>query len=79
MAMSSVGDMPTEGISINHGATHKFATEALALTERDGDGNQFGQGQAFLYRARAQSLPLTLHELECHHLGSQTDCACPRA
>ncbi|HEY7804550.1 MAG TPA: ureidoglycolate lyase [Orrella sp.] len=78
------GHMPTEGVSINQGTTHKFATEALALTEQDGDEggdqssdqssdqSQRGQGQAFLYRARAQPLPLTLHELECHHLGSQT-------
>jgi ureidoglycolate lyase len=74
------GHMPTEGVLINHGTTLKFATEALALTEQDGDEggdqsseqSQRGQGQAFLYRARAQPLPLTLHELECHHLGSQT-------
>ncbi|HEY7803201.1 MAG TPA: ureidoglycolate lyase [Orrella sp.] len=70
------GHMPTEGVSINQGTTHKFATEALALTAQDSDEDggvsQSGQGQAFLYRASAQPLPLTLHELECHQLGSQT-------
>ena len=70
------GHMPTEGVSINQGTTHKFAAEALVLTAQGGDDSsdesQRGQGQAFLYRARAQPLPLTLHELECHHLGSQT-------
>lgn len=70
------GHMPTEGVSINQGTTQKFATETLALTAQDGDESsdrsQRGQGQAFLYRARAQALPLMLRELECHHLGSQT-------
>jgi ureidoglycolate lyase len=60
------GHMAREGVSINQGTTHKFSTESLTFTEQD------GLGQTFLYRARGQSLPLMLHELECHRLGSQT-------
>ncbi|MCD8564554.1 MAG: ureidoglycolate lyase, partial [Burkholderiaceae bacterium] len=60
------GHMPADGTLINQGTTTKFATEALNLATDD------GQGQAFLYRAKGQSLPLTLRELERHRLGSQT-------
>ncbi|UOD50450.1 ureidoglycolate lyase [Orrella daihaiensis] len=60
------GHMATNGKLINQGTTTKFASEALSLTAKD------GQGQAFLYRAKGQALPLTLRELERHRLGSQT-------
>jgi ureidoglycolate lyase len=60
------GHMATEGLAINHGTTLKFDSEALTLS---GGG---AQGHAYLYRARQQTLPLTLTELECHRLGSQS-------
>lgn len=60
------GHMATDGTPINQGTTTKFATEALSLASHDGNG------QAFLYRAKGQSLPLTLRELERHQFGSQT-------
>lgn len=60
------GHMATDGKPINHGTTAKFETEGLSLSA------DHGQGQAFLYRATGQALPLTLRELERHQLGSQT-------
>jgi ureidoglycolate lyase len=60
------GHMATEGQPINQGTTLKFATEALSLSQAD------GQAHAFVYRATGQALPLSLHELERHRLGSQT-------
>ena len=58
--------MPAAGQLINQGTTTKFESEALDLSA------QGGQGRAYLYQARGQSLPLVLHELERHRLGSQT-------
>ena len=60
------GHMATDGSPINQGTTTKFASETLSLAAQD------GQGLAFLYRAKGQSLPLTLRELERHRYGSQT-------
>ena len=60
------GHMATDGAPINQGTTTKFASETLSLAAQD------GHGQAFLYRAKGQSLPLTLRELERHRHGSQT-------
>jgi ureidoglycolate lyase len=60
------GDMASEGVPINGGTTTRFTSEPLMLDTAQGKGN------ALLYRARGQSLPLMLHELERHRLGSQT-------
>lgn len=60
------GHMVTDGQPINQGTTLKFATEALSLSQAD------GQAHAFVYRATGQPLPLSLHELERHQLGTQT-------
>ena len=60
------GHMATSGKPINQGTTTKFETERLTLS------TDSGQGQAFLYRAQGQTLPLTLRELERHRLGTQT-------
>lgn len=60
------GHMVTNDKLINQGTTTRFETERLSLSADD------GHGEAFLYRAKGQSLPLTLRELERHQLGSQT-------
>ena len=60
------GDMASEGVPINGGTTARFTSEPLMLDTAQGKGN------ALLYRARGQTLPLMLRELERHQLGSQT-------
>lgn len=58
---------PHAARSINGGTAQRF--DLVDDLQLDAAG---GRGQLALFRAQARSFPLTVQEMECHQLGSQT-------